>query len=79
MGQVSDVSFPDSLVLFAILKAPNEAGSVLCRVALWDCLGGCQALFFYWVIRVILGSLRKHLFSATHTHDNRSKVRPFPF
>ena len=78
MGQVSDVSFPDALVLFKFLKAPNEAGSVLCRVALWpDCFGDAKRVFLLRNTSNI-GEPKKTLFTVTHEHDNR-KWALFPF
>ena len=77
MGQVSNVSFPDALILFAILKAANEARSKLCRVALWDCSGDAKRSFLLGNTSNI-GEPKKTLSSATHADVNR-KWGLFPF
>ena len=54
-----------------LFYSPNEAGPVLCRVALWpDCFGDAKRFFLLGNTSNI-GEHKKTLFSATHAHDNR--------
>ena len=36
-------------------QAGRETGSMLSRIALWDCFRDAQSLFYYWILRDCAG------------------------